>query len=172
MIWAIMKMIFFMTGFSEYGFNAGVLSNFLFIIIASFLALYHKYKSIRKSDSDTISDLIDASKLALTYIILSTVFMFVYYSFIDKHYLDNRAEARIETMREYVSDGDNFAQLKAQDEHIEVESIDEFMKIQEENIYRNYSKKVIIGFGFAIWIFVGLISSALVTIIFRFVWLK
>lgn len=190
MIWAIVKMVLFMTRESELGFNTGVFLNFLFIILAVIIVLFRKYKLNAKGEKvneniddgvdidpnegryDTLSDLIDASKGALTYVLFMIIFMFVYYTFIDKNYLHNRAEDRIAIMHDYVYEGDNWTEMKKLDEHVTQETQEEYMEFQSKNIHEQYSKNFIVGFGFAVWMLVSIVCTIVITLLFRFVLLK
>lgn len=173
MLWAILKMVFYMSGNSEMGFNVGAMSNFLFIIAASAITLWFRFRVIKRNESDTITDFTTAAKASILYVIFASTFSFVYYKTIDTQFLENRAQARVEQMDVLLSQEGKFEEIKAMDDHLTEDLTKEtFMTNYAKNAREQMSIKYVVFYAFSIWIFVSMISAIVITVLFRQVLLK
>ena len=172
MIWAIIKMVLFMLNMSDLGADVGRLSMFLFIIIATGLGLWRKYRTVKKEDSDTLSDLSDAAKSGFFYVIFACIFMFVYYQFIDSNYLNDRADRLIKEKTEWIMVDENYEFIMEQVGEAKQMSREELIEQESGSIRKFHSMQMIVGMGFVVWVLITMISSLVVTLLFRHVLLK
>lgn len=166
-IWFAIKVLFYFLGDSEMGFNVGVMSNLLFILIIIVLTLWTKFRKEGTEYGNIILDMKDSSKSGLFYVVVMSVLMVVYYSFIDKNYLVNRMNKRIEVETTTIKTENDYVRLQEMDIRLEKVTREEYfdnIKTQSEKIYNT---KTIAAGGFLVLTITTFLYSLLISLLFR-----
>lgn len=165
-LWFLIKMVFFTLGNSELGFNVGVATNGFFLLTIVALILWRKYRR-PDTQKDLISDVKDTSKVGLFYIILMSISLVSYYSFVDTDYLTNRKNKRIDHHLQQIKTDEDYAQLQVIDIRLENVTKTEYIEHIKEQADMIMGLKTIVFGGFLAYSISAFIICFLLSLLFR-----
>ena len=93
--------------------NAGVLSNILFILLLVFIGINAQYRRLKGQPSGFLDDLKACMKPALIYVLMSVVFIGVYYAFLSDD-MEELRRAHMQAFNELIHDETKLAEYLSQ----------------------------------------------------------
>lgn len=116
------------TGYGLELYNVVIFANMFFILLAMFLALNEVQKA-RTEPASFVSDIKTCLQTGMLFAVLATIFIFVYYSYLDPTFLERRIDAQMEVL----------AELTPESEVPEGMTVHEFLEKKKEEVAMAYS---------------------------------
>lgn len=127
--WLALKVVLFYTGWVSDTFQAGVFLNLLFLVVLI-------YAAIRRSTvGGTFFDLVKASmRPAAMYVVLVSIGIFIYYSYLDDGFMDHRLEEAITSLEVYIEDNGGFEAYRETDPSITELDKESYLRKRREEL--------------------------------------
>jgi hypothetical protein len=172
MIWMGITLIFFYSGHSKEGFDAGILINVFLLLSGIAVGLYLKRREEKFVQTAFLEDLKSAMQAGIVYTIAVAAFVYYYHENVDPSIKNGLIDARIEALHEAVPDAEAYKELQAKDNTWQDKSYDDYIENQEDIIHSVISSKSVFLMHLAGLFFFSLIYSFFSVIVLRKVVLR
>lgn len=146
--------------------NFGVLSNVLLVLILIFITIYNKYKTPIAEKPTFFEDVKDCMKVAIKYVIGSTVAIGLYYGVISND-VDVIRETRLKTFEEQIATQEGLEKFYLEVPQTKGKSREELIETNKKNVETFVSTKTQVGGGFVSLVFVSFVYTLLAVLIWR-----
>lgn len=166
--WVIIKLSFLQFGLnSEEHFFITACLNILGLLLAIVFGLKKFIDTDVETDSNALRDIKNAMTSAVIYTMVVTIFMYIYYTWIDQSFFDYKIQDVERQLTEVISDPQKLKELKESNQSFEVMTAGEIFDKQMENPKLFFSPKFITTLSILGMLFLSMVYSIIVTIIFR-----
>lgn len=143
--------------------------NSLCLILAISIGLYmHKRKN---PQSNLLGDIKNALSAGLPYTIVISIFIYLFYTYIDPGYTEHKISERITAAEKYIANEDNWNKIKANPTY-ETFSKEQFLKAEMESATTFNSPKFVMIVSLLGGLLLGTFYSIFVSVIYRKVMFK
>ena len=139
LLWIIISMIIFYSGYSKETFNIGILINLFLLMTATAVGLFMTKKEQKFEKGNFIRDFKTATQSGVIYAIVVAGFVYLYHEVIDTSIRSALIEARIEALHTAVPDSETFKELQANDPTWRDKSYDDYIENQEDQFKSVFS---------------------------------
>ncbi len=165
-LWVVFKLVLFTLGIADRTTEISVLVNILLLLTAISTGLYLQKKS-EKEESNAMIDLKHAVSAGFIHVVLTSTFIFLYYSQINPDYYANKLKEKEIAIHQMVNDPVKLKSFRKEYPDAEVMSKEQI----QQKLLQNNRKGGSIGFSTTLAVLSMLLLctfySILVTIIFR-----
>ncbi len=166
--WVILKLTFLQVGWnSEKHYFISACLNILGLLLAIVFGLKKFIDTDTETESNALRDIKNAMTSAVIYSMVVALFMYIYYTWIDQSFFDYKIQEVEMQLKEVISDPEQLRQLKQSNQSFEVMTSDEIYEKQMENPKLFFSPKFITTLSVLGMLFLSMIYSIIITIIFR-----
>ncbi len=165
-IWIAIKIIFFITGITEYKIIPAVMLNILCMLLAISFGLY--FQKLRNIEATSIlKDIKDGMTAGVPYAIIVSVFIFFYYNTIDPDFNKHQiAEAEM-GIKKLLDNPDELKALRAANGEFEVMTKEEIYNSMIQGPRNFYNPKSTAIVSMLALLMLATLNSIFVTIIYR-----
>lgn len=146
--------------------NFGVLSNVLLVLILIFITVYNKYKAQPSERPTFLADVKDCMKVAMQYVVGSTLAIGLYYGLASNDIEVIRSE-RIKMFSEEIATDEGLQKFYEAVPAEKGTSREDLMKKNQENVETFVSTKTQVVGGFVTLTFVSFVYALLAVLIWR-----
>lgn len=134
LIWIIIDLIAFLSGFAPEFFVPGILLSLLLLLVAISLGLFLTRREAKFAETSFVEDFKTSAQSGLIYAILISIFVYCYHEFIDPSIKNSLVEARIEKIHEIVPNEAAFVKIQEENTQWKGKSYDDYIENQELTI--------------------------------------
>ena len=146
--------------------NTGVLVNILFILLLVFLGINVHYKRLQGQPSGFFDDFKASMKPALIYVLMTVVFIGVYYAWLSDDIEELRG-AYVQTFNEGIQNETNLSEFLKQHPELKGKSVEELIQMNREKVEQNVSVQTRIMGSSLVLTFVAFGYSLLAVLFWR-----
>jgi hypothetical protein len=167
-IWISIKLVLFvtMTGAARYDLTFAIMTNILCLLLSIAVGLYlHKRKETE--DSSALGDIKSAMSAGVPYILIVSLFLYLYYTKIDPEYnRHQRSEAAMQ-VEKLLNSPEDLAELRKSNAEFEVMSVDQMRESIISNSDAMYSPQAVTTVSLLGMLILATFNSIFVTIVLR-----
>lgn len=167
-IWISIKLVLFvtMTGAARYDLTFAIMTNILCLLLSIAVGLYlHKRKETE--DSSALGDIKSAMSAGVPYILIVSLFLYLYYTKIDPEYnRHQRSEAAMQ-VEKLLNSPEDLAELRKSNAEFEVMSVDQMRESIISNSDAMYSPQAVTTVSLLGMLILATFNSIFVTIVYR-----
>lgn len=167
-IWISIKLLLFvmMTGAARYDMTFAIMTNILCLLMSISIGLYlHKRKDTEGSSA--LGDIKSAMSAGVPYILIVSVFLYLYYTRIDPEYNQHQRSEAAMQLEKLLDDPQDLAKMRKSNAEFEVMSVEQIRESIVSNQEAMYSPQAVTTISLLGMLILATFNSIFVTIVFR-----
>jgi hypothetical protein len=166
LLWLIIRTVAGEMDLADYEVRIGVFANMLFLVLIPFLTLRREIaQSIEKQPF--IVDLRTALRPSILYVVLVSVLIYVYYSFINPEFIASKRAIAEEQLIKHVPDEAAYTLLQSEDPTLKSINREQYLAKNREGFDMFDSRGMQAGGSFVALSFTALIYGLIITVLLR-----
>ena len=165
--WFVLKVLGLGTWTWETSISAGVLWHFTAMTTLSVVGARENWK---QQGEHFLERWKNSGRKTARHALIISIGMGLWYYIIAPGALETQKRLQIEKVHQALGNPETYAELQALQPELEHRTRDEVLATQMNNLNVFYSPQFFIGLSLLLWLFVGLISAALMDLIWQRIW--